>query len=255
MSLQHWHHQAKTIQPSICGWLKSMDACPGARADEKILDPYQYPGQHVGTIISFWMMSGCMLMLSLWCLNRARSTSGKSSELGERRCMLLLTCHMISCFLAFLLQAIGHSFIPAGQNARLLLVGRIFLALAAGSIQAVGTGICEANWPNRCIWAILWLMTLCSTIGILVEGCGNTLLKTNSSHHEAWPQKENHLPNPIFQVRTLSFRESHVLFLLASFCCRSETICSFQKNGEFPYFVEHPSRVETTYWTHPPPLS
>ena len=199
-------------------------------------------------------MSGCMLMLSLWCLNRARSTSGKSSELGERRCMLLLTCHMISCFLAFLLQAIGHSFIPAGQNARLLLVGRIFLALAAGSIQAVGTGICEANWPNRCIWAILWLMTLCSTIGILVEGCGNTLLKTNSSHHEAWPQKENHLPNPIFQVRTLSFRESHVLFLLASFCCRSETICSFQKNGEFPYFVEHPSRVETTYWTHPPPL-
>ena len=144
-----------------------MDACPGARADEKILDPYQYPGQHVGTIISFWMMSGCMLMLSLWCLNRARSTSGKSSELGERRCMVLLTCHMISCFLAFLLQAIGHSFIPAGQNASLLLVGRIFLALAAGSIQAVGTGIGEARWPNGCIWAFLWLMTLCSTIGFV----------------------------------------------------------------------------------------
>ena len=132
MSLRHWHHETfiecisvrsrfyftKKIQPSICGWRKPMDACPGARADEKILDPYQCPGQHVGTIISFWMMSGCMLMLSLWCLNRARSTSGKSSELGERGCMLLLTCHMISCFLAFLLQAIGHSFIPAGQNSR-----------------------------------------------------------------------------------------------------------------------------------------
>eukprot|EP00434_Breviolum_minutum_P017642 symbB.v1.2.015572.t2/scaffold1168.1/size134142/1 len=54
-----------------------------------------------------------------------------------------------------------------GQKASLLLVGRIFFALAAGSIQAVGTGIGEANWPNRCIWAILWLMTLCSTIGFV----------------------------------------------------------------------------------------
>ena len=77
--------------------------------------PNYNPGQHVGSIISFWSMS-LLMLLHLGAVARSIRKDGKT-----RWIPVLLTAFFFCSFVSGILQAVSHSFSTGTTKTHLLM--------------------------------------------------------------------------------------------------------------------------------------